>query len=101
MRTLFRLGVSVPQINPTVNAFISELEKRISSAIKSYADSERASAITDSDSYLRRFDVTAYEAMKNLAEDADDIARYALSAWSDADAPIRDVSTDLPELEPK
>ncbi len=78
LRTLFRAGTPVATTRKAADELVAEIEDRITSAIRDYADSERA-AMVCSDSYLQRFDITAYEQMKHLVDDASDIAKYALS----------------------
>lgn len=78
LRTLFRAGTPVATTGKAADELVAEIEDRITSAIRDYADSERA-AMVSPDSYLRRFDITAYEQMKHLVDDASDIAKYALS----------------------
>ena len=76
LRVLFRAGTPVPTSGKAADALMDEIEDRIISAIKDYADSERA-AMIPADSYLLRFGATAYEQMKHLHDDARNIAKYA------------------------
>lgn len=78
VQVLFRIGTPIPMITEAADTLIAELEMRISTAVRDYADSERA-AMVSSDSYLQRFGCTAYEAMQHLVADAENIAQYALS----------------------
>lgn len=78
LRTLFRAGTPVATTGKAADELVAEIEDRITSAIRDYADSERA-AMVSSDSYLQRFGITAYEQMKHLFADASNIAKYALS----------------------
>lgn len=78
LRALFRAGTPVATTGKAADALVTEIENRITSAIKDWANSERA-AMVSPDSYLLRFDTTAYEQMKHLVDDASNIAKYALS----------------------
>lgn len=85
LRTLFRAGTPVATTGKAADELVAEIEDRITSAIKDWASSERA-AMVSPDSYLRRFDITAYEQMKHLVDDASNIAKYALSERMTPDA---------------